>query len=77
MYSNKRSGNNLSDKNEKVSKQRRCSLTLKRQCYFGYFEKTIADFFEEDIWTSMQKILEEVAKNKNSVQTLPYNLEFY
>ena len=41
MYSNKRSGNNLSDKNEKVSKQR-CSLT-------GYFEKTIADFFEEDI----------------------------
>ena len=70
MYSNKRSGNNLSDKNEKVSKQRRCSLT-------GYFEKTIADFFEEDIWTSMQKILEEVAKNKNSVQTLTYNLEFY
>ena len=68
MSSNKRSGNNLSDENEKVSKQR-CSLT-------GYSEKTIADFFE-DIWTSMQKILEEVAKNKNSVQTLPYNSAFY
>ena len=39
MSSNKRSGNNLSDENEKVSKQR-CSLT-------GYSEKTIADFFED------------------------------
>ena len=40
MSSNKRSGNNLSDENEKVSKKIRCSLT-------GYSEKSTADFLKK------------------------------
>ena len=65
MSSNKRSGNNLSDENEKGSKKIRCSLT-------GY-----SDFCRFLKKIPMQRRLEEVVKNENSIQTMPYKLDFY
>ena len=70
MSSNKRTGNNLSGENEKVIKKRRCSLT-------GYSEKKTADFLKKISEHPCKGDWRRWQKNKNSIQTMPYKLEFY